>query len=88
METHSGFQMLSGDYNRGYTKAIRDMQEIFAYVQVDLQHHHKKWTGKMCNELLECCLKHREQLRENSDGFIRWNCVTEEFEYYEGGRHI
>lgn len=88
METKSGLPRLSGDYNRGYVKAIQDIQEVFAYVQEDLQYRHKKLTGKMCGELLECCLKHREQLRENRNGFIRWNCVTEEFEFYEVGRHI
>lgn len=88
METKSGLPRLSGDYNHGYTKAIQDMQEIFAYVQADLQHHHKKMTGKMCSELLECCLEHRERLREKRNGFIRWNHVKEAFEFYESGREL
>ncbi|GFI32119.1 hypothetical protein IMSAGC013_03518 [Lachnospiraceae bacterium] len=32
---------LSGDYIRGYTKAIQDLQEVFTYIQPDLRHHHK-----------------------------------------------
>ncbi len=86
METKSGLPRLSGDYNRGYTKAIQDLQEVFEYVQLDLLHHHKKLSGKLCNELLKCCLENREQLREDRDGFIRWNCGTNQFEFYQNKR--
>ena len=76
-------ERLSGDYNRGYTKAITDIQEVFRYIESDLNHHHKKITGKVAKELLQCCLENREKLRENFDGFIRWNCKKECFEFYE-----
>lgn len=80
--------MLSGDFNRGYTKAIMDVDEIFSYIQSDLRHHHNNLTAKSANELLECILQHREQLREQhlSDGkdFIRYNGKTQKFEWFEG----
>lgn len=80
--TNSGFERLSGDYNRGYTKAIQDLMEVFDYIQADLNHHKKRLNNKSCKELLHCCLENREQLRENRDGFIRWNNITKEFEFY------
>lgn len=39
-------EKLSGDYIRGYTKAIQDMQEVFTYIQPDLKHHHKNINNK------------------------------------------
>lgn len=80
--TNSGFERLSGDYNRGYTKAIQDIQEVFEYIQSDLKHHHKNLNAKMSEDLLDCILSNRENLRENRNGFIRWNCITGKFEFY------
>lgn len=60
----TGLPLLSGDFNRGYTKAIMDIAEVFSYIQSDLRHHHKNLTVKSATELLECILQHREQLRE------------------------
>ena len=77
------FERLSGDFNRGYTKAIKDIQEVFRYVEVDLRYHHKKMTGKLAKDLLKCCLDNRESLRESMNGFIRWNTKKECFEFYE-----
>lgn len=45
-------ERLSGDYIRGYTKAIQDMQEVFTYIQPDLKHHHKNLNGKLSLALL------------------------------------
>ena len=42
----SGIPVLSGDFNRGYTKAIMDVAEVFSYIQSDLRHHHKNLTAK------------------------------------------
>ena len=76
-------ERLSGEYNRGYTNAIQDLIEIFQYVQSDLKHHHKNLTPKLSAELLSCCLTNREKLRDHWNGFIRWNCVKNAFEYFE-----
>lgn len=76
-------ERLSGDYNRGYTKAIQDMQEIFAYIQPDLKHHHKNLNGKLSLALLACCLENRERLRERRGGFIRFNGQSQKFEWFD-----
>ena len=76
-------ERLSGEYNRGYTKAIQDIQEVFKYIQSDLKHHHKTLTAKMSERLLDCCLKNRERLRESINGFIRFNSQKQDFEFYE-----
>lgn len=75
---------LSGDFNRGYTKAILDAMKIFNSVESDLRHHHKSLTHKKSLELLNCILKNRESIREGRSGFIRCN-QEGEFEFYDGG---
>lgn len=79
-------ERLSGEYNRGYTKAIQDIQEVFIYIQSDLKHHHKALTAKMSERLLKCCLENRERLRESINGFIRYNGQKQDFEFYEPNR--
>lgn len=69
---------LSGDYIRGYTKAIQDIQSI-----VDEIAFNKKLNNKSIKELLKCVLKYRANIRERRNGFIRWNVVTKNFEWYE-----
>jgi hypothetical protein len=82
-QTQSGFSRLSGDFNRGYTKAIQDIIEIVKYVQPDLKHHHTTLNAKKIEALLKCCLDNRGYLRDSiGNGFIRWNGVKNEFEYY------
>lgn len=82
-----GIPVLSGDFNRGYTKAIMDIAEVFAYIQPDLKSHHKNLTAKSATELLECILQNREQLREQhlsgGEGFIRYNGKTQKFEWFD-----
>lgn len=81
--TISGLPRLSGDFNRGYTKAIQDIIEIFNYIQPDLKHHHKSLTSKNSMALLQCCLQNRMNLRDEiGNGFIRYNGTTSEFEYF------
>lgn len=43
---NSGILVLSGDFNRGYTKAIMDVVEVLSYIQDDLKSHHKNLTSK------------------------------------------
>ena len=76
-------EKLSGDYIRGYTKAIMDMSEIFDYVNNDLKHHKKRFNDKLAKELLQCVLTNREKIREDRDGFIRWNCIENKFEWFK-----
>lgn len=89
-EVTNMIERLSGDYNRGYTKAIMDIQKIFEYVKDDLHFHHKRMNEKMADELLKCCLENRENLRESipeiGDGFIRWNPKLNTFEFYKPKR--
>lgn len=84
-----GIPVLSGDFNRGYTKAIMDVMEVFSYIQPDLKHHHKNLTAKTTSELLESILQNREHLREQhlsgGEGFIRYN--GEKFEWFERGQN-
>lgn len=79
-------EKLSGDFIRGYTKAVQDIQEVFQYIQTDLKFHRKTLTSKLCSQLLACCLKNRERLRESLNGFIRWNTQKKDFEFYEPER--
>lgn len=76
-------ERLSGDYNRGYTKAITDIQEIFEYVKPDLKHHHKGMSFKIADDLLKTILENRMNIRDNMNGFIRWNGNENTFEYFK-----
>ena len=78
------FERLSGDYNRGYTKAIQDIISIFEYIQEDLACHNKRITNKTAIDLLNIILENREHLRESYKGFIRWNSKNNSFEYFSG----
>lgn len=78
-------ERLSGDFNRGYTKAIRDIEDAFLIVNNDLASRKKKWNFKLIVRLLELFLRYRENFRENRDGFIRWNTKEENLEFFERG---
>lgn len=78
-------EILSGEYNRGYTRAIMDIQSVFSYIQEDLAYHKKRLTPKLMGDLLSCCLSNRERLRESVNGFIRYNGKSGKFEFYEPG---
>ena len=78
----SGIERLSGDYNRGYTKAIQDVTEIMEYVGADLKSRRKGLTLKLTLQLMGCILENREYIRERRDGFIRWSVVRNCFEWY------
>ena len=80
-------ERLSGDYNRGYTRAIQDIIEIFEYIQTDLEHHHKIMNQKLAMQLLNTVLKERSCIRDISDGFIRVNGQLNEFEYFMPERY-
>lgn len=77
-------EKLSGDFNRGYTKAIQDITKVFDYISHDLKHHGKRLNEKLAKELLQCILTNREKIREDRNGFIRWNCIENKFEWFEG----
>ena len=76
-------ERLSGDFNRGYTKAIQDIEDVFVYVQEDLTRHNKRFNFKLIVRLLELFLRYRENFRENRNGFIRWNMKSNNLEFVE-----
>lgn len=76
-------ERLSGDYNRGYTRAIQDIIEIFEYIQPGLEHHHKRMNQKLAMQLLNIILKERAKIRDFSGGFIRFNGQLNGFEYFK-----
>ncbi len=75
-------ERLSGDYNRGYTKAIMDVTKVFEYVARDLSHHKMRLTNKLALRLFQVILENREAIREQRDGFIRWNTRKKDLEYF------
>ena len=62
---------LSGDFNRGYTKAIKDIIDVFLCVNNDLKSHNMRMNYKWVEKILKCCLENREKLRDGWNGFIR-----------------
>ena len=77
-------ERLSGDYIRGYTKAIQDITEIFEYIEADLNHHRKRFTNRVALQLLKAILENREAIREKRTWFIRWNGTKNAFEFFNG----
>ena len=69
--TVSGLPRLSGDFNKGYTKAIQDMIEVFKDVNWELTMKHSRMNYKWVEKILKCCLENREKLRDDWNGFIR-----------------
>ena len=70
-DTISGLPRLSGEYNKGYTKAIQDIIEVFNYVNMDLKHNHIRMNSSWAEQILKCCLENRMKLRDGQNGFIR-----------------
>ena len=82
-------ERLSGDFNRGYTKAILDLISTVDYVYDDLRFHHKTFNYLVLKKFLKCCLDNREMLRDSQmtgsgKNCIRWNKRLNNFEFYEG----
>ena len=76
-------ERLSGEFNRGYTRAIQDIQEIFKNIEDDLRYCHKKrLNAKIAEMLLDVILENRAKLREKREGFIRWNRQKQSFEWF------
>lgn len=69
--TISGLPRLSGDYNKGYTKAIQNIIEVFEYINDDLKHNNMRMNYKWAEKILKCCLENRKKLRDDWNGFIR-----------------
>lgn len=69
--TLSGWSRLSGDFNKGYTKAIQDIIDVFCYVNGDLKHNRMRMNYKWAEKILKCCLENREKLRDDWNGIIR-----------------
>lgn len=69
--TLSGLPRLSREYNDGYTKAIKDVMEVFESTNNDLKHNHMRMNYNWVEKILKCCLENREKLRDDWNGFIR-----------------
>lgn len=67
-------------------KAIQDTSEVFEYVGNDLKSHKKRLNDKLTKELLKCVLDNRENIREDTNGFIRWNCTTNKLSGLKGNQ--
>lgn len=78
-------ERLSGDYNRGYTKAIQDIIEIFKYVNFEIVNVRKKRMNyKTAMKLLKTILSERMNIRDRiGNGFICWNVQKQDFEYFQ-----
>lgn len=48
-------EWLSGDFIWGYTKAIKDIEDVFVYVQEDLTQHKKRFNFKLIIRLKLNC---------------------------------
>jgi hypothetical protein len=70
-DTISGLPRLSGDYNRGYSKAIQDIIEVFDYMNDDLKARNMRMNYNWAEKILRCCLENREKMRDDRNGFIR-----------------
>ena len=75
-------ERLSGEFNRGYTKAIQDMEDAFEVVQNDLNSRNKRLNFKLAFRIIDLFLKNRENFREDRSGFIRWNTKLNDLEFY------
>lgn len=80
--TFSGLPRLSREFNRGYSKAIIDIQETMKYIQRDLRAHKRNLNYKLCMDALQLFLENRENFREGMDGFIRYNTKAKELEFF------
>lgn len=69
--TVSGWDRLSGEYIRGYTKAIKDIIYVFEYMNNDLKANNIRMNYAWVEKILKCCLENREKIREDWGGFIR-----------------
>lgn len=76
-------QRLSGEYIRGYTKAIIDIEKVLKNVQNNLVSHRKRLNFKVAMQTLKLFLENRKNFRENCDGFIRWNVQKNELEQFK-----
>lgn len=73
---NTGFLVLSGEYNRGFTAAILKILSDYEDICESMKFYKKRMTEKLTKQWLKCCLENRERLRETNDadryrGFIR-----------------
>ena len=56
-DTISGLPRLSREYNEGYAKAIKDVAEVFKYVNRELQHNSMRMNYSWVEKILKMILK-------------------------------
>lgn len=77
-------EYLSKDFNDGYRQALLDVQKVFLETQADLKYHKKTMTAKLAHSLIQTIIDNRMALRDNFQGFIRWNNKEQCFEWFDG----
>lgn len=65
--------MFDFTYVQGYTAALLDVLDVFAYIQDDLKLHKRRQSAQTYKAIVQCILQNRAALRENPDTFIRCN---------------
>ena len=71
----------NGDWIRGYTQAIQDIQDALPSIVYDLKYHHKQFNARWAKEFLAAFLEHRANLRAEL-GFLRYNSQIDKIEYF------
>lgn len=69
-------------YPKRYTKAILDISDTFRYVNQEFGWRKIRWNYKLIEQVMTLCLKHRHEIEDGLPGFIRWNTISKELEWY------
>lgn len=77
-------EKLDGNYIRGYTQALVDLLNDLPGVYADCNYHKVKMNQKQMEKYIQKRIENRENLRENLQGFIRYNGVKKEWEWFNG----
>jgi hypothetical protein len=70
-------------YVQGYTAALQDVLQTINNIQTDLKIHKRRQNYKTYKAIVECMLKNRVILREESYAFVRCSSTNSDgFEIY------
>lgn len=76
-------ERLDGSFNRGYTQALMDLLEDLDGAYNDCKHHKISMNNKQLKKYIACRIENRERLRENLNGFIRYNGNIKDWEWFD-----
>lgn len=68
-------------FNMGYTAALMDLEKLLPCAIADLKRA-RRLNEKQLSIALALFIDHREEIRNGSDGFVRWNFKKKELEWY------